>query len=216
LADRWADQQIAIAHDGELYGQGLAEETKKALNARGVEETLLVRIEPGRTDYYDVVDQMRALGIDVLYYAGYAPEAALIIRQARALGSDLQLIGGDGIATEDFGLIAGPAGDGTLFSNVADPRGKPEAAPLLAAFRGASHEPNIDTFLSYATVQVWAQAVEEAGTMELDTVVSVLRHHELDTVLGRIGFDAKGDVTGYDTFAWYVWQGGDYVPAAVD
>jgi hypothetical protein len=31
-------------------------------------------------------------------------------------------------------------------------------------------------------------------------------------MLGRIGFDKKGDVTGYDTFAWHVWKGGTYTP----
>jgi hypothetical protein len=30
--------------------------------------------------------------------------------------------------------------------------------------------------------------------------------------LGTIGFDAKGDVTGYDTFAWYVWNDRAYAP----
>jgi hypothetical protein len=31
-------------------------------------------------------------------------------------------------------------------------------------------------------------------------------------VLGRIGFDDKGDVYGYEPFTWYVWQEGDYAP----
>jgi branched-chain amino acid transport system substrate-binding protein len=40
-----------------------------------------------------------------------------------------------------------------------------------------------------------------------------LRAQKFDTVLGRIGFDHKGDVTGYDTFVWYVWKDGKYEPA---
>ena len=31
-------------------------------------------------------------------------------------------------------------------------------------------------------------------------------------MLGRIGFDDKGDVTGYETFVWYVWKDGKYAP----
>jgi branched-chain amino acid transport system substrate-binding protein len=31
-------------------------------------------------------------------------------------------------------------------------------------------------------------------------------------VVGRVGFDAKGDVTGFGTYVWYVWQGGEFVP----
>ena len=61
-------------------------------------------------------------------------------------------------------------------------------------------------------MQVWAQAVEKAGTLELDAIATALRAHELDSVLGPIGFDGKGDVTGYDPFVWYVWREGNYTP----
>jgi hypothetical protein len=35
---------------------------------------------------------------------------------------------------------------------------------------------------------------------------------QFDTVLGRIGFDAKGDVTGIEPWGWYVRKGDNYVP----
>ena len=44
-------------------------------------------------------------------------------------------------------------------------------------------------------------------------MIESLRTNQFDALLGRIGFDEKGDVTGYDPFAWYVWKGGRYVPA---
>jgi branched-chain amino acid transport system substrate-binding protein len=68
------------------------------------------------------------------------------------------------------------------------------------------------SFQTYAAVQVLAQAAERAGTFETKAVAQALRTHEFDTVLGRIGFDAKGDVTGHDTFVWYVWKDGKYTP----
>jgi ABC-type branched-subunit amino acid transport system substrate-binding protein len=67
-------------------------------------------------------------------------------------------------------------------------------------------------FHIYATFQVWARAVEIAGTFETQAVAKALRTHEFDTVLGRIGFDAKGDVTGYQTFVWNVWKDGKFAP----
>jgi hypothetical protein len=39
------------------------------------------------------------------------------IRQAREHGYELQLVAGDGIGNEDFGLIVGEASDGTLMTN---------------------------------------------------------------------------------------------------
>ena len=41
----------------------------------------------------------------------------------------------------------------------------------------------------------------------------MLRQEEFDTVLGTIGFDAKGDVTGFEPFTWYIWTDTGYHPA---
>ena len=48
LAERWGDKPIAILHDGQAYGKGLAEETKKRLNERGIAEAMFEAIEPGK------------------------------------------------------------------------------------------------------------------------------------------------------------------------
>ncbi len=207
LAERWGNRPIAIVHDGQTYGKGLAEETRKRLNQRGITEAMFAAIEPGKADYWDVIEKMRARGIEVLYYGGYMHEAALIIRQAKEHDYDLQLVAGGGIGREDFGLIAGPASDGTLMTNPPLPSG-PEAAELAAKFTEGSQ----NTYTAYAALQAWAQAVEMAGTFETGAVAKTLRTQKFDTVLGRIGFDAKGDVTGYSTFIWYVWRDGKYVP----
>ncbi len=208
LAERWRDQPMAILHDGEAYGKGLAEETKQGLNQRGVTEALFDQIVPGQVDYFDIVEKMRSNGIAVLYYGGYAPEAGLIIRQTRSAGYDLQLVSGDALGNEDFVLIAGAAAEGALMTLVPDPRRHPAAA-LLA---GRLDRLGIPGFTAYAAVQTWTLAVENAGSFQTKAIAGALRGREFDTVLGRIGFDAKGDVTGYDTFVWYVWRDGKYVP----
>jgi branched-chain amino acid transport system substrate-binding protein len=159
---------------------------------------------------------MKAAGVDVLYYAGYSTEAALIIRQARAQDYDLQLVSGDALYTEQFWLITGPAGEGALFTSPPDPRSNPEAAEVVHNFRAAHYEPEGGTLHTYASIQVWAQAVEEAGTVEVDAVAEVLRNQEFDTVLGHIGFDGNGDIAGSPTYIWYVWKDGQYVPAQLD
>jgi branched-chain amino acid transport system substrate-binding protein len=92
-------------------------------------------------------------------------------------------------------------------------RENPAAAAVVAKFRAANYEPAGATLNGYATIQVWAQAVEQAGTFELELVAQTLRSKQFDTVLGTIGFDAKGDVTGYNTFALYIWKDGAYAPA---
>jgi branched-chain amino acid transport system substrate-binding protein len=214
LAEQRAGRKIAILHDGEGYGRGLAEATKAELNRRGVNEAIYRQITPGQVDYSDTLAQLETAGIDVLFYGGYQPEAALLIRQARDHGYDLELIGSDALVTEYFWRVAGPAAVGVRFVSMADPRTNPEAAPVVEKFRADGYEPEGFTLYSYAAVQVWAQAVEMAGTFEPKAVAEALHSHAFDTVLGRVGFDDNGDVYGYEPFTWYVWQEGDYAPAA--
>ena len=103
----------------------------------------------------------------MLYVGGYHTEVALMARAARDRGYSVQLVSGDTMATEEFGLIAGPAAEGTLFTFVADPRRNAEAAPVVERFRAESFEPEGYTLFTYAAVQAWAQAVEKAGSLEL-------------------------------------------------
>jgi branched-chain amino acid transport system substrate-binding protein len=212
LAERWADGRIAILHDGQAYGQGLAEATKAELNRRGVMEVMFAQITPGKEDYTDTLAELESRGIDVLFYGGYQPEAALLIRQARDRGDDLQMVGSDALVTEYFWHVAGPAAVGVRFVSMADARTNEAAAPVVEKFRAEGYEPEGLTLYSYGAVQAWAQAVEKAGTVEPKAVAEALHRHKFDTVLGRIGFDDKGDVYGYEPFAWYVWQDGDYAP----
>ncbi len=212
MAEHLPSRRIAILHDGEGYGRGLAEATKAELNRRGVTEAVYAQVTPGKADYSDTLAKLEAAGIDVLFYGGYTPEAALLIRQARDRGYDLKLIGSDSLVTEYFWLVAGPAAVGVRFVSMADPRSHPAAAPIVTKLRAEGYEPEGFTLYSYAAVEVWAQAVEQAGSVATDAVAEALHTQQFETVLGRIGFDEKGDVYGYEPFVWYVWQEGKYVP----
>ena len=212
LAEHWRGRDVAIVHDGQAYGKGVAEAARERLHERGVSEVMFDAIEPGQVDYSGLIDKLQAEGIDALYFGGYTAEAGLIIRQARGRGYDLQMIGSDALITEYFWHLAGPAAVGVMFVSMADPRVNREAAAIVEQFRADGYEPEGTTLYSYAAVEVWAQAVEKAGTVEPEAVAAALRGHEFDTVLGRIGFDDKGDVYGYEPFVWYVWQQGNYAP----
>jgi branched-chain amino acid transport system substrate-binding protein len=211
LADHWGDRKIGILHDNTTFGKGLAEETKKQLNRRGVTEAVFQAYVPGKTDYSAEVAALQAADIDVLYIGGYHTEIALMALVARDRGYPLQLITGTTLATEEFGMIAGAAAEGAIFTDPADPRERAEAAPVVERFRGSGFEPEGYTLYAYAAVQVWAQAAEESGSLDIQAMIASLRTHQFDTVLGSIDFDEKGDVTD-PNIVWYVWRGGKYVP----
>jgi branched-chain amino acid transport system substrate-binding protein len=205
LADNYSNSNIAILHDGQAYGLGLAEFTKLQLNRRGVTEVIFDTYVPEQVDYAAIVDKLVQAKTDVLYVGGYQGDIGIIVRQAKKKMPHLKLVSGDNLATQDFPIIAGEAAAGTYFTFGPDMRLNPEAAAVVAAIRDEeAYEPEGYTLYGYGAVQAWAQAVEQAGSLEPDAVIKALRAGEFDTVLGKIGFDEKGDVTGVDAFVWYV------------
>jgi branched-chain amino acid transport system substrate-binding protein len=213
LADHWTGKKIAILNDGTTFGTGLADGARRRLDQRGVRAALDESYTPGEAEYSTLAAKMQAAGIDVLFVGGYHRDTGLIFRQARDRGYDLALIANSAMASADFPLITGPGLGGTLMVAAADMRTSAQAADVVARFRAEGYDPPGFTLYAYAAVQVWAQAVEAAHSLELQAVTAVLHSREFDTVLGRIGFDAKGDVTGFEPWQWYVWQAdGTYLP----
>ncbi len=134
-----------------------------------------------------------------------------MIRQAREQGYGVQLVSGDALVTDEDWKITGDAGEGTLMTFSPDPRKNPDAAPVVERFRKGGYEPEGYTLYTYGTIQAWAQAVEKAGTTDSGKVSKVLKNATFDTVLGKIGFDRKGDIKG-ETYMMYEWIKGELKP----
>ena len=211
LANRFAGKRIAILHDGSTYGEGLAQEARRQLRARGGTEVIYALYRPHASDHADLLARLRRARIDVLYIGGYGPDAGRILRTARERGDDLQLIGGDGLGMDGFWSVAGDLGERTIFSDRPDVRVRPDAAAVLERFRSRGLGTRTFGLGAYAAVQVWAQAVERARTFEPARVAQMLRRGRFESVLGRVAFDAKGDLKGA-AWQWKVWTDGTYVP----
>ena len=209
LARVFPGQRIAILHDKTAYGKGLADETKKALNAAGVEEALYEAYTAGEKDYTALVSKLKAEEIDVIYLGGYHTEAGLIVRQADSQGLDATLVSGDALVTEEFWSITGDAGEGTLFSFSPDPTENEAAAVVVARFMEQGYKPEGYTLYTYAAIQVFAQAAEAAGSTDIDALVEQMRTLTFDTVLGELTFDGKGDVA-LPGYVFYEWTDGAY------
>jgi branched-chain amino acid transport system substrate-binding protein len=211
LARNYPGRNIAIVHDGSVYGKGLASRTRRQLRQLGVVEVLFASYPPGGQDYGVLAARLLCAGVDVLYVGGYGPDAARILRAVRVRGDDLQLIGGDGLGMAEFWAIAGEAGAGTLFSARPAVHWTGDAAALRARFllRGAG--PGSGGVAAYGAVETWAQAVERAGSDKFAAVEDVLRRGRFETLLGRVAFDDKCDLHGA---GWQiqVWNDGDYAP----
>jgi len=214
IAKTYKDKNIAILQDKSTYGKGLADQMKKALNKAGVKEKMYEGYTQGDKDFNALVSKMKANAIDVVYVGGYHTEAGLILRQMRAQGMTSQMISGDAMATNEFWSITGPAGEGMMFTFGSDPRKRPTAAAIVEEFKNKGFDPEGYTLYTYAAVQIWAAAANEAKTIDGKKVAQTIRSGKWDTVLGPISYDAKGDITTVD-YVFYRWNskgGYDEIP----
>jgi branched-chain amino acid transport system substrate-binding protein len=208
ILDNFKDAKVAIVHDKTPYGQGLADETKKNLNAGGLKEVVYEGITPGEKDYSALIAKMKDAGVTFVYYGGLHTEAGLILRQMADQGVKAHFMSGDGIVTNELASIAGDAVDGTLMTFSPDARKNPDSAELVAKFRAAGYEPEGYTLYSYSALQVIADAAKAAGSNDPQKVADALKAKgPFKTAIGSLGFDAKGDITRPD-YVMYKWAKG--------
>ena len=128
LADHWPDKKIAILHDNTAFGKGIAEEAKKQFNRRGLSEAIYQTYVPGRTNMQPRSLSFRRPILPWCSLAGTTPRSGSWHARHATAGTWFSWYRLVPLATEEFGLIAGPAAEGTLFTDHADPRATPRSS----------------------------------------------------------------------------------------
>ncbi|MFZ1884520.1 MAG: branched-chain amino acid ABC transporter substrate-binding protein [Rhodoplanes sp.] len=219
IADKYKGKRVAIVHDKTTYGQGLAEETRKALHAKGMKEVMFEGVNKDDKDFTALVSKLKAANPDLVYWGGLHDTGGIILRQMRDQGLRAPMMGGDGLADDEFAAIAGPGAEGTLMTFSPDPRTNPKNKEIVELFRKKrGFEPQAYTLYSYAAMQIVKEAAEQANSLDPKKVAEVIRSgRPFDTVLGTLSFDKKGDVSdkGYlvngkkkDRYVLYEWKKG--------
>ncbi len=212
LATNFKDAKVAIIDDKTPYGQGLADETKKAANEAGLTEVVRESVNVGEKDFSALIAKMKDAGVSVLYWGGLHTEAGLIIRQAKDQGLNAVLVSGDGIVSNELASIAGDAVEGTLNTFGPDPTLRPENKELVEKFKAAGFNPEAYTLYAYAALQTIAEAAKAAGSTDPQAVAEAMKAGKFNTALGEISFDEKGDpkLPGYVMYEWKKGPDGKY------
>jgi branched-chain amino acid transport system substrate-binding protein len=208
LAKNYKGKRVAIVHDKTTYGQGLADETRKAMNAKGLKEIFYEGVNKDDKDFSALVSKLKAAKPDLVYWGGLHDTGGLIVRQATDGGLKAKFMGADGIASDEFAVIAGPGAEGTLMTFPPDPRNRAEAKDTVAKFRAKGFDPEAYTLYSYAALQIIKQAAEAVKSLDTKKVAAEINSGKVfKTVLGDLKYDKKGDVTRLD-YTVYTWKKG--------
>ncbi|KJZ49200.1 branched-chain amino acid ABC transporter substrate-binding protein [Pseudomonas fluorescens] len=207
IVDVLKGKKVAVLHDKDTYGQGLADATKAQLVKRGVTPVLYEGLTRGEKDFSAVVTKIRAAGADVVYFGGLHPEAGPLVKQLRTEGlKDVKFMSDDGIVTDELVTTAGGPQyvDGVLMTFGADPRLLPDSKTVVEEFRKKGTEPEGYTLYAYASVQTLAAAFNGAKSNKGEDAAKWLKSHPVKTVMGEKTWDAKGDlkISDYVVYQW--------------
>ena len=203
---------IAVLHDKGDYGKGLAEYARKfAAATKNVKVVLYEGITPGAVDYSAIVQKIKQSGAEAVIYGGYHPEAASIVSQMRKKGMKTIFISDDGVKDITFIKVAGKNAEGVYATGPKDTSKNPLAIAANEAHKKTyGSEPGAFYLNAYAATQAILHAIQKAKSTDYTKVSNALHTYAVDTPLGKIKFDKKGDAIGAG-FTMYQVRNGVYV-----
>jgi branched-chain amino acid transport system substrate-binding protein len=174
------------------YSVGLTDSVTKSFSGLGGEVLAPVSYSSGDGDFRAILTQIRNQRPDVVFVTGYYPEAAIIARQARELGMNMPLLGGDGWVGDAL-KNGREALNNTFISNHYS-SDNPDAVvqDFVKAYRARfNREPDAIAALAYDAVKVLADAMTRAGATDGPKVRDALAQADVVGVTGRLKVNAK-------------------------
>ncbi|WP_408634957.1 branched-chain amino acid ABC transporter substrate-binding protein [Oceanisphaera avium] len=205
IVEQAKPERIGIIHDKKQYGEGLASSVRDALKEAGANVVAYEGVTAGDKDFSTLVAKLQRDKVDFVYYGGYHPELGLILRQSAERGFKARFMGPEGVGHKDITSIAGDASEGLLVTLPKKYDLEPENAEIVSAIEAKGLDASGPfVWTTYAAVQVIAEGIKRAGP-DPDAVAQALRTKPVNTVMGPLSWDDKGDLVGFEfgVFEWH-------------
>ncbi|HEY9273668.1 MULTISPECIES: branched-chain amino acid ABC transporter substrate-binding protein [Achromobacter] len=206
ILDKIKPKKVAVLHDKQSYGQGIATAVKNDLEKGGVAVAVFEGINAGDSDYSAVITKLKSQGVDFVYYGGYHPEMGLLLRQAAEQGVKAKWMGPEGTGNPDINAIAGDAVEGMLLTLPADFTQNAGNADIVKAFEAKKRNASgAFQMTAYTATQVIADGIKGAGSDDPTKVAKYLHANSFDTPIGKVSWNKQGDLTNFqfDVFTWH-------------
>lgn len=204
--------KVAVIHDKGDYGKGFASFCKDFADQEpGMEVVLFEGVTPGAVDYSAVVQKIKNSGAEGVIFGGYHPEASKIVSGMRKKGLEIPFMSDDGVKDETFIKVAGKYAEGVYATGPRDFSANALYKEAVEAHRkefGTDPGPFFPE--AYSAAIALLKAVENAKSMAYDDLIEALHSNYVETAVGKIRFDGRGDAEGVG-FSVYQVQNGQYV-----
>jgi branched-chain amino acid transport system substrate-binding protein len=201
-------QKLAIIDDRTAYGQGLADVFEKTAVELGAKVVKREFTTDKSSDFNAILTSIKGSDAQLLFYGGMDAQGAPMVKQMRALGMTMPLMGGDGLYTAEFLKLAGNDAEGVIGSLPGIPLDKMNGGP---AFR-QKFEARYGVIQLYApyvydAMHMMAKAMQLANSADPARYRPVLAAMEYPGLTSTIRFDAKGDLVNSPVSLYQVRDG---------
>jgi branched-chain amino acid transport system substrate-binding protein len=176
------------------YSVELARLIREDFERRGGKVVAQQEYPDGESDFSLQLAEVGAAQPDVIFIPGYYMEVGLLARQARALGLNMPLVGGDGWDSPRLTQLGGQALTGGYFTthfSAEDP--DPQVQRFVADYRRLfGSAPDSFSATAYDAARIMLNAIERAPTLERAAVRdSLAATRDFPGVTGAVTFNAE-------------------------
>jgi len=207
-------KSVAVVDDRTAYGQGLADEFRKAAEAAGLKVVANEYTNDKATDFKAILTKIKSKKPDLIFFGGMDAQGGPLVKQMAELGIKAKFLGGDGVCTPEFMKLGGAAAEGQYCSLPGQPLEKLAKGPAFKEKFTKKFNAEIQLYAPYVydAVMVMADAMKRAGSADPAKYLPELGKTNYDGVTAMIGFDQFGDLQG-GAISLYQYKAGklDYV-----
>ena len=191
VTDYLGFDKAAILYDvNDDYGQGLTDNFKALFTANGGTIVAEEKYNGGDTDFTAQLTKIKETDAQIIFTPIFYQDYINIHKQARTLGIELPMLGGDGCASEVL-FDAADAVDGSYVINhvsLVDPSGDAFRAQYAEKYSGAKME--LNGYMAHDAFKTWLAAVEKAGTDDSEAIAKAYCEVEVTGMAGTIKISA--------------------------
>ena len=209
FAAKQGAKTVAIIDDRTAYGQGLADEFKKAAEAAGLKVVATEYTNDKATDFKAILTKIKSTKADLVFYGGMDAQGGPMAKQMKELGLKAKFLGGDGVCTPEFMKLGGPATEGHYCSMPGVPLEKMAKGPDFKDKFTKKFNTEIQLYAPnvYDAVMVMVDSMKRANSVEPAKYLEAVGKTSYEGVTAKIEFDDKGDLKG-GAISIYQYKGG--------
>ena len=193
-------KKVALIVDAAApYSVGLASNFKETFGGLGGTIVIEQKFSSGDKDFKAQLTAIKAANPEAIFAPCYYTEAGLIVRQARELGINVPMFGGDGWEAPELLEIGGKAMEGTYYSTHYSAEDQsPRVQEFVKKFkaRWSGETPDAMAALGYDSAMVLADGIKRAGTTDEPKLRDAIAGtKDFEGVTGKTNLDAKRNAT---------------------